>query len=105
QLGHNKNSFSEALGYSKNTLIYNYTHNDPEKRQEPKLEFFERLVQSKMGINIMWLLTGEGDMKLDESHIADRQQLYAMLDHFRRVNGQLSETVFNLSKAIKGPDE
>lgn len=59
-LGYSKNSFSDLLGYSSNSYIYDYTRED-EKFKQPGFEFFQKLVQTKKGINIDWLLTGEGE--------------------------------------------
>jgi hypothetical protein len=60
ELGYNKNSFAELLKYENNNQIYDYTRED-DKWKRPGFEFFERLVQSKVGISIEWLMTGEGD--------------------------------------------
>jgi hypothetical protein len=60
ELGYSKNSFAEALGYKNNSVIYDYTREDV-KQKQPGFDFFQRFVHAKTGINIEWLLTGEGD--------------------------------------------
>lgn len=68
ELGLNRNSFAEKLGYESNSYIYDYTRENP-KPKEPGFDFFQRFVLAKTSINIEWLLTGEGDM-WNEKHTA-----------------------------------
>lgn len=61
ELGENRNSFSEMLGYKNNSYIYDYTRTKPEPK-EPGFDFFKRFIQAKTGISLYWLITGEGEM-------------------------------------------
>jgi hypothetical protein len=110
ELGLTKNSFAEKLGYETNTLIYSYTRED-DKKKEPGFEFFERLIRSKVGINLDWLLIGEGDMfnkkgtaatNSDEAAVLRIavKELSAQLQFMRDENSKLSVNYINLTEAL-----
>lgn len=106
ELGMNRNSFSEKLGYKKNSYIYEYTREKPEPK-EPGFDFFQRLVLAKTGINIEWLLTGEGDRFIKKGTVdtnfdeaAIRKELQYLRDEAKFLRGrntELTQAVLNLS--------
>jgi transcriptional regulator with XRE-family HTH domain len=57
QLGHNKNSFSKAIGLSNNVTIGNIANGV----KKPSFEVLEKIIQSFDNINVRWLITGEGE--------------------------------------------
>lgn len=72
-LGYSKNSFADLLGYKNNTPIYDYTRED-EKAKMPGFEFFEKVIQAKKGINIEWLISGEGDKYHEKGTAATKSE-------------------------------
>lgn len=97
-LGLNRNSFSERLGYDKNTYIYEYTREKPNPK-EPGFDFFNRFVLAKTGIRLDWLLTGEGDM-WEEKHTAATNTLEAAVKSLADSVARLTEANFTANQTI-----
>lgn len=91
ELGYSKNSFADKLGYKNNTLIYDYTRED-DKMKEPGFDFFSRLVQAKTGINLEWLIAGEGD-RMNKKHTAATNNGEAAVNEERNLIATLEKAV------------
>lgn len=106
KLGTSKNQFATRLGYKNNGVLYDYTK-EGDEATKPGFEFFEKLIHAKTGVNIEWLITGEGDMMLEKGTAATnndeaaiRQKLKDMREEIkflRERNTELTQSVLNLS--------
>lgn len=64
ELGHNKNSFSKAIGLGNNVTIGRIIN----EKRDPSFEVLEKILHTfGHTINAKWLLTGEGQMKNDSA--------------------------------------
>lgn len=62
ELGLNKNSFSKAIGLGNNVTIGRIIN----EKRDPSFEVLQKIIQTfGHTINAKWLLTGEGEMKID----------------------------------------
>ena len=78
ELGVSKNEFATKLGYKNNGVLYDYTKKGDEATK-PGLEFFEKLVHAKTGVNLEWLIGGKGDMMIKKGTAATSSSEAAVL--------------------------
>lgn len=67
RFNHNKSAFARAVGVSSNTLA-NYLN--PKRASKPTSDFLCDVVE-KLGINAVWLLTGQGEMESEQKPQGD----------------------------------
>ncbi len=98
KLGYNKNSFSKKLGYKNNTQIGEYINGTT-----PRVDFFEKLVQAFPGIDLNWLVTGEGEpFKAEASKAATAEATDAVQpNEFRDWIKDLRSQVTHLQQESK----
>ncbi len=93
--GGNATKFSEQSGITYRSL-QNYLRNE----REPNSEAYLKLAQ--MGININWLLTGQGEMFIGNqvTEQALNPQETALLEDYRESNEQGKEAIEKTAKAL-----
>ena len=92
QLGGSITKFSERSGINYRS-VQNYMRGDREPNSEAYLKF------AQLGININWLLTGEGEMFVSGSstnHLTQQEQ--ALLEDYRESNEQGKEAIEKTAK-------
>ncbi|WP_018651573.1 helix-turn-helix domain-containing protein [Actinobacillus capsulatus] len=100
QLNLNLTKFSEQSG-----IPYRSLHNYLRNEREPNSESYMKLAQ--MGININWLLTGEGDMFVEgvsklpnaEADTLTTEEA-SLIDDFRNMNNQGKVAVKTTARAM-----
>ena len=98
ELGHNKNSFSKAIGMGNNVTIGRIIN----EKRDPSYDVLQRIIQTfGHTINAKWLLTGEGQMRLGTAGnlVKDPEQPYLVADQ-ESVNKVLTNLEF-LSESMK----
>lgn len=94
QLGGSITKFSERSGINYRS-VQNYMRGDREPNSEAYLKF------AQLGININWLLTGEGEMFVGGSSINHlTQQEQALLEDYRESNEQGKEAIEKTASAL-----
>lgn len=94
QLGGSITKFSERSGINYRS-VQNYMRGDREPNSEAYLKF------AQLGININWLLTGEGEMFVGGSSInLLTQQEQALLEDYRESNEQGKEAIEKTASAL-----
>lgn len=94
QLGGSIAKFSERSGINYRS-VQNYMRGDREPNSEAYLKF------AQLGININWLLTGEGQMFVGGSSINHlTQQEQALLEDYRESNEQGKEAIEKTASAL-----
>lgn len=94
QLGRSITKFSERSGINYRS-VQNYMRGDREPNSEAYLKF------AQLGININWLLTGEGEMFVGGSstnHLTQQEQ--ALLEDYRESNEQGKEAIEKTASAL-----
>ena len=94
QLGGSITKFSERSGINYRS-VQNYMRGDREPNSEAYLKF------AQLGININWLLTGEGEMFVGGSstnHLTQQEQ--ALLEDYRESNEQGKEAIEKTASAL-----
>lgn len=77
ELGHNKNSFSKAIGLKNNVTIGRIVNED----REPSYDILRRIIETfGHRFNIYWLLVGQGEIELDLVLTDDPQGSYRKLE-------------------------
>ena len=62
EMGYNKNSFSKAIGLGNNVTIGRIIN----EKRDPSYEVLQKIIQTfGHRINARWLVTGEGEMKIE----------------------------------------
>lgn len=94
QLGGSITKFSERSGINYRS-VQNYMRGDREPNSEAYLKF------AQLGININWLLTGEGEMFIGGSSTNYlTQQEQALLEDYRESNEQGKEAIEKTASAL-----
>ncbi|MBN6060440.1 helix-turn-helix domain-containing protein [Aggregatibacter actinomycetemcomitans] len=95
QFGGSITKFSERSGINYRS-VQNYMRGDREPNSEAYLKF------AQLGININWLLTGEGEMfiggNLIESTLTQQEQ--SLIEDYRESNDQGKEAIEKTARAL-----
>jgi plasmid maintenance system antidote protein VapI len=70
KLGLTKNSFSKAIGLTNNVTIGRIIN----ENRQPSYEILEKTIQTFGSINANWLLTGEGEMFLENVKKEEKEE-------------------------------
>ncbi|KGQ48586.1 DNA-binding protein [Gallibacterium anatis 10672-6] len=93
-LGGSVTKFSERSGINYRS-VQNYMRGDREPNSEAYLKF------AQLGININWLLTGQGEMFIGGSSTNNlTQQEQALLEDYRESNEQGKEAIEKTASAL-----
>jgi transcriptional regulator with XRE-family HTH domain len=76
-------TISHIIGQSE-TSIYNYLKG----KNEPTISVFTKIVEAYPDINSHWLLTGMGEMLLEESSVEEKNKIYIKAHNYNAGNMQ-----------------
>lgn len=93
--GHNKNSFSVAIGASSNSVIGRLVN---ERHRRPSFELIELIIKKFPAINPTWLILGEGEMFIDISHNEANPTL-----RIQKIMDKLGFSLLNFSESTGIP--
>lgn len=93
QFGGGITKFSERSGINYRS-VQNYMRGDREPNSEAYLKF------AQLGININWLLTGEGEMFISTTESTLSRQEQKLLEDYRESNEQGKEAIEKTAKAL-----
>lgn len=96
--GYNPNTLSKAMGLEHNALVYKYL--DISKNAQPTLKTISMIRKAMPGINLNWLLEGEGSMLVEKAE-ADYKSLSAAINLLNEIKPMISDQQYeNLLKAF-----
>ena len=93
QFGGSITKFSERSGINYRS-VQNYMRGDREPNSEAYLKF------AQLGININWILTGEGEMFISTTESTLSRQEQKLLEDYRESNEQGKEAIEKTAKAL-----
>jgi transcriptional regulator with XRE-family HTH domain len=116
QLNLNNNSFSKRIGLTSSTTIGNIVGG---RKNEPSFELLRKIITSFEQLNITWLMTGKGEMFVNNEQIVQEfenkletikefKENYSKCincEHKQELIEALTERIEDLKELVKSKDE